>query len=556
MKYLDITLDDLVASHVPPRLLLVTVTASETTAVLQQLQPMPERDCLLRIFHKQYTYNVGVFGAYAVAHLQCAMGSMRRDAATVAIHDGIDFWNARAVIMIGIAFGRDQERQRLGDVIVSDSVALYEPAKIRSRRTEQRGPILQSGKVLLNRFRNHEDWTTQFADGHDCRVIVGQLLSGEKLVDDYRYKASLFKAYPHAIGGEMEGAGLSTASDSRGVEWLIVKSICDWADGTKHNSFQLEAARNAAAFCKYVLSSPRALASLDIPETDVWKEVLIPPQTEQFRSDDPPGGLFPIADLVRTSFALIERIQTRSIVTGVPTGFMELDELLGGLQPAQLTVVAGRASAAKTPFLLSLALNAIHAGRSVVFFSLDISKEALFIQLLTAAARIDATRFRLGFFSTDDYGKLVHAFGVLEPASMYVCDEGQPDARELGQRLLLANLARPVDLILIDTLRHLRGSASESIRALKQLAVDRNVPVVVTADLMGGPHGRPSLDQLNEPAIELSSDVIMLLHHVDSGDAIPYLAECIVAKHKQGPKGTIELVYLDNIGRFENIARG
>src|SRR5262249_14594217 len=140
----------------------------------------------------------------------------------------------RGIIMVGIAFGSNPSKQKLGDVLVSRHVLWYEPQRVGtgdggSLNKISRAVVNEAGGVLYNRFREIGlRWKTD-----DASVYHGVVLSGEKLVDNADFKAELLRMHPEAIGGEMEGAGLAAAAARHRTEWLLVKGICDWADGTK-----------------------------------------------------------------------------------------------------------------------------------------------------------------------------------------------------------------------------------------------------------------------------------------------------------------------------------
>jgi nucleoside phosphorylase len=156
-----------------------------------------------------------------------AMGSIDRDASMMVTAEMIDAWELKAIIMVGIAFGKDPSKQEIGNVLVSDRIVPYEPERKGSSSREARGIELSSGPVLLNRFRNVVGWSFQRPSGHLCGFQTGPILSGEKLVDDSKFKRELFERYPTAIGGEMEGAGIAAAAARKGREWIVAKAICD-----------------------------------------------------------------------------------------------------------------------------------------------------------------------------------------------------------------------------------------------------------------------------------------------------------------------------------------
>ena len=164
--------------------------------------------------------------------------------------------------MVGIAFGRSPQRQSLGDVLVASQIASYEPQRMGEGTPVQRGFIVETGPTLLNRFRQALDWEYALDGGLRARMHVGPLLSGEKLVASESFKQELFAAFPQAIGGEMEGAGLYAVASRTGTEWIVVKGICDWADGSKSDDAQEMAASSAVSLVHHVLLDPSAFESL------------------------------------------------------------------------------------------------------------------------------------------------------------------------------------------------------------------------------------------------------------------------------------------------------
>jgi nucleoside phosphorylase len=158
--------------------------------------------------------------------------------------------------MVGIAFGRDAKKQQLGDVLVSSIVHCYELQRVGSDITIQRGPSPECGEMLLEAVHNVQGWSYLLAGGKESQIRIGPILSGEKLVDRADYKKRLFDAYPDGIGGEMEAAGVYAAASTEGTGWIMVKGICDWADGTKCDGYQKVAASAAVSLVKKVLCGP------------------------------------------------------------------------------------------------------------------------------------------------------------------------------------------------------------------------------------------------------------------------------------------------------------
>lgn len=246
-------------------LLIVTATPTETLTLLNYIKPLPNQSLILKTFDERQTYHVGLFGLYGVAHVQCSMGATRRDGAINTVRDAINFWHPKAVLMVGIGFGIDDKKQRLGDVLISESVAYYELARIEENRVVPRGPIVESGITLLNRAKNHLGWKYSFDNQNMVNKQVGQFLSGEKLIDSLDYKMSLMDIYPNSIGGDMEAYGVATACDAIKVEWLVIKSICDWA-ANKTKGFQEKAAEAAVSFSESLFSVPYSFENLNFKQ--------------------------------------------------------------------------------------------------------------------------------------------------------------------------------------------------------------------------------------------------------------------------------------------------
>jgi nucleoside phosphorylase len=187
------------------------------------------------------------------------MGSIGESSVILATEQAQRLWSPRAIIMIGIAFGKDPRKQRIGDVFVASQIISYEQQRVSKEKIEYRGATTPSNPTLLNRFENIQNWQFIGPDGSISKIHIGPILSGEKLVDDPVFKAKLFDHFPQAIGGEMEGAGLCAVSGRVGTAWILVKSICDWGDGQKHKKHQQLAAATAANLVHYVLSQKTVL---------------------------------------------------------------------------------------------------------------------------------------------------------------------------------------------------------------------------------------------------------------------------------------------------------
>jgi replicative DNA helicase len=291
-------------------------------------------------------------------------------------------------------------------------------------------------------------------------------------------------------------------------------------------------------------------------------------------------GFVPLRDLVQSSFSTIEKLQQhKGLVTGVPTGFVDLDEITTGFQPSDLILVAARPSMGKTSFVLNIAQ---HVGTStqmtVGFFSLEMSKEQLFMRLLTSEARIDAHRFRTGFLSEKDYGRLSHALGTLAEARVFIDDTASIGVLEMRAKARRLKAEHGLHLLVIDYLQLMQGrgrfeSRQQELasisRSLKGLAKELNVPIVALSQLSRAPETRsdhrPQLSDLRESgALEQDADVVLFIYRQEqyrSDDGQPEqgsegVAEIIVGKQRNGPTGTVKLAFIKEHTRFENLAPG
>jgi tetratricopeptide (TPR) repeat protein/nucleoside phosphorylase len=237
---------------------IITATDVELRSVTHLLKPYPRRKKILLVYSGPETYYLGKFGAYNTVVTKCRMGAIGDGSVILATEQAQRLWNPKAIIMVGIAFGKDPTKQKIGDVLVASQIISYEQQRV-GEDIIYRGSIPPSNTILLNRFENVQNWQFARPDGSYCSLIVGSILSGEKLVDNPDFKATLFQKFPQAVGGEMEGAGLCAASGRVGTAWILVKSICDWGDGKKHKKHQPLAAATAASLVHHVLSQKTAM---------------------------------------------------------------------------------------------------------------------------------------------------------------------------------------------------------------------------------------------------------------------------------------------------------
>ena len=284
-------------------------------------------------------------------------------------------------------------------------------------------------------------------------------------------------------------------------------------------------------------------------------------------------GFVQISDLVQGSFTTIEQLQEhKGLVTGVPTGFVDLDNLTSGFQPADLIIVAGRPSMGKTSFVLNVAQHiGTKTDRTVGFFSLEMSKEQLFMRMLTTEAEVDSHRFRGGFLSERDYGQLSAALGRLAEARVFIDDSAALGVLEMRAKARRLKAEHGLDLLVIDYIQLMQGRGrfenrtqelASISRAMKGLAKELSVPVVALSQLSRAPESRsnrrPQLSDLRESgALEQDADVVMFIYREEQYEATPEnenLAELILGKQRNGPTGTVKLAFLKQFARFANLS--
>jgi nucleoside phosphorylase len=240
-------------------LLLITANEIETFHVRQALLPLNEDTDVIKVPHGLHTYFIGIFGEYLAVHVQLGkMGSLSYAGATLTAFESINNWNPKVVLMIGVAMGVNEEKQRIGDVLISDTIISYEIQRLSKGGITQRGSIVDAGAVLLDRFKNIA-WTNPIDDGLFSKILPSQILSGEKLIDNLKERNKILKVFPQASGAEMEGAGIYAACKRANLnEWLLVKGICDYGDGNKDvdkEQRQHLAAQSATSLSLKVFSS-------------------------------------------------------------------------------------------------------------------------------------------------------------------------------------------------------------------------------------------------------------------------------------------------------------
>jgi replicative DNA helicase len=280
----------------------------------------------------------------------------------------------------------------------------------------------------------------------------------------------------------------------------------------------------------------------------------------------------PINQIIKESLDLVDKLSKRKEhVTGVPTGYYDLDDLTAGLQPSDLIVVAGRPSMGKTSLALGFATHAaIHANSVVGIFSLEMSKPQIVLRMLSSEARVDSHALRTGKLQKEDWWRLAEAAGKLEQAPIYIDDAGGMTVQQMRGKARRLKAEKGLDLLIVDYLQLMQGrSDSESrqqeisdiSRSLKALAKELNVPVVALSQLSRAVEARkppiPMLADLRESgAIEQDADVVMFIYReevYDQNSERKGIADIIVSKHRNGPIGRKELFFQDRFAKFESL---
>ncbi len=286
-------------------------------------------------------------------------------------------------------------------------------------------------------------------------------------------------------------------------------------------------------------------------------------------------AFYPIKEIVKESFKVIERLyEKKELITGVPSGFKDLDRKTAGFQNADLIIVAGRPSMGKTALCLNIAQHAaITTKIPTAIFSLEMSKEQLAIRMLCSEARVDSARLRSGFLSESDWPKLTMAAGALSDAPIFIDDSAAISVLELRAKARRLKADRGLGLVIVDYLQLMRGRSgverreqeiSEISRSLKALAKELNIPVIAISQLSrkaeDRPGRRPQLSDLRESgAIEQDADVIIFIYRdeVYNPDSDQRgTAEVIIGKQRNGPTGKADLSFISEFTTFKDLFRG
>jgi len=283
------------------------------------------------------------------------------------------------------------------------------------------------------------------------------------------------------------------------------------------------------------------------------------------------GRSVQIKDIIHENMETIDRLfQKKEYVTGLATGFHEFDTMTAGLQPSDLIIVAGRPSMGKSAFATAIVEHAgINMKKPVVIFSLEMSKEQLVQRMLCSRARVDAQKVRTGYLSHQDWLKLTAAAGKLSEAPIFIDDSPAQTVLEIRAKARRLKMKHDIQLIVIDYLQLMQGvrsvesrqqEISEISRSLKALAREIRVPVIAVSQLSRAVEqrtgNRPQLSDLRESgAIEQDADLVVFLFREEyyaPSEENKNKAEAIIAKQRNGPVGSVPLVFIKEWTRFDN----
>ncbi|MCM1262305.1 MAG: replicative DNA helicase [Butyrivibrio sp.] len=287
------------------------------------------------------------------------------------------------------------------------------------------------------------------------------------------------------------------------------------------------------------------------------------------------GEFVSIREIVMNAMDRIERAShNKGNVTGIATGFIDLDYRTAGMQPSDLILIAARPSMGKTAFVLNIAQYvAFKQNQTVAIFSLEMSKEQLVNRLFSMESKVDSQHLRTGNLSDDEWEKLIESAGVIGKSNLIIDDTPGISISELRSKCRKYKLEHKLEMIIIDYLQLMSGSGrstdsrqqeiSDISRSLKALARELNVPVIALSQLSRAveqrPDHRPMLSDLRESgAIEQDADVVMFIYRDDyynKDTEKKNIAEIIIAKQRNGPIGTVELVWLPDFTKFGNLQK-
>ena len=327
-----------------------------------------------------------------------------------------------------------------------------------------------------------------------------------------------------------------------------------------------------ATLRKLIDSSTKIIESCYNNQDDVEKVIDVAEQKIFDLAEKKSSSDFePLSDILERGFEQIETLfNNKGEVTGVGSGFKDLDDLTSGFQKGDMILIAARPSMGKTTFALNIAEHAaLREGKSVVIFSLEMSKEQLSYKLLCSEANVDMLKLRTGNLEDKDWENIARASGPLSSAKIYIDDTAGVSIMEMRSKCRRLKIEYGIDLILIDYLQLMSGSGEESrqqevseiSRNIKAIAKEMQCPVIALSQLSRAPEQRadhrPMLSDLRESgSIEQDADLVMFLYrdeYYNKETEEKNVAECIIAKQRNGPVGNVKLAWIGQFSKFGNL---
>ncbi|MGA2629089.1 MAG: replicative DNA helicase [Terriglobia bacterium] len=438
------------------------------------------------------------------------------------------------------------------------------PHNLEAERVLLGSVLLDNGAInVALEIINKDDF---FAEGH--RITFEKMVAiseKNRTIDLVTLSEELSKeGLLEKVGGV---AYLAALTD--GVPVGSAASVSEYTRIVKEKSVirrLMNASYNVISRCMEASEDPEAL--IDLAQSQIF----------EIAEQKVPSGFLGIRDIVKSSFGTIDVLFDRGQrVTGVETGFEELDNMTSGLQAGELIIVAARPSLGKTALALNIAAHAAFQGKVVGVFSLEMSKESLLIRLLCSEARIDSHKLRTGFSSREDWNQMTKALGRLAEAPLFIDDAPALSIMQIRARARRMKADKGLDLLVVDYLQLVAGhgrfenrtqEVSFISRGLKSIAKELHVPVLALSQLSRAPEERPGhrpqLSDLRESgSIEQDADVVLFIFREDvykrtgedeEGEPAGR-TELIVGKQRNGPTGNVRVVFIKRYARFENLSR-
>ena len=437
------------------------------------------------------------------------------------------------------------------------------PHNLEAERALLGSILLDNG--ALNQVLEVIDINDFFSDGHRTIFEKMMLLSEKnRTIDLVTLSEDLSR---EGLLEKVGGAGYLAALTD-GIPIGVSASIEEYSRIIKEKSLVrrlINASNNVITRCFEGVDDPETL--IDLAQGQIFE--IAEKRTQ--------SGFLDIRQIVKTSFGDLDKLLDRGHrITGIETGFIELDNMTSGFQPGELIVLAARPSLGKTALCLNIAAHAcINCGKKVGIFSLEMSKESLALRLLCSEARVDSHKLRSGFTTREDWPKMTQALGRLAEAPLYVEDTPALSIMQIRAKARRLKAERGLDLLIIDYLQLATGhgryenrtqEVSYISRGLKSIAKELNVPVLALSQLSRAPEQRPGqkpmLSDLRESgSIEQDADVVIFIFRErrsseDGEEIAGEETKLIIGKQRNGPTGEIPIVFMKSYVRFENIATG